>query len=304
MATIGDRDTSEEVHGMTLRLRTAPTTGHYVRLTLIRRPRLIFGWTYNVNESRAEWGAPASEEPTALGPGRLISWRWTTRRDADTRLKIRRQTLIDLGYEVLDHHLGCRDRWDWLKDLAARQLGPGTDEARELNPAILRHAFNALGLHADQRLAGIAEILQLDDAQLRRPTDRCVAAADPDTMELTLGLLLDDEDASLRAVGLRWLDRPVTLFQLRDSTVATWLCQDDERATRLAPQLVVRGLALLGRTGLARVARDATHESIRASAHVWLERTVGEVTDAGRRSPEDDETGRLSPGAEAAKRPS
>ncbi|TPV94788.1 MAG: hypothetical protein B7733_13325 [Myxococcales bacterium FL481] len=257
-----------EIVGQTLRLTTGArhTAAQYVHLAVVRRPGLVFGWSYNVREARAEWGRPGMPEPTGLGKGRLLSWRWLDRDAADALYAARERVFADLGYEAVELPKRHRDQWDWLRELAQRQLGQASDAHHDPCAAV-QHAFAALDLPTEQRLVGIASVLGLELAQLREPTAKTVCRLDGERLELALTLMRRDHDHTVRQLAMRWLEVPETLFQIRPDTLIRW-CDDRPVADIVASLLPRRGLAIFGPSGVRRLAELATqpHLGRRAAA--------------------------------------
>lgn len=257
---------ASEVYGQTLRLAAGAHDGAaaYVRLAIVRRRGRLFGWSYNVREARAEWSADTRHEPAALGDGRLLSWRWLDRDAAEAAYARREQTFIALGYGAIEDPTIHRGRWDWLRDLAQRQLAHSPDATHD-PCAALQRAFATLDMPAHDRSCGIANVLGIDVTTLLAPTAEVASRADAAALELALDLMQRDGDRELRDAALRWLRLPPTLFQLQPRTLLDW-CDRPDIAAIVAPLVPQRGLALLGPHGVQTLADTARDPQLRRSA--------------------------------------
>ena len=74
------------MRGLTLRLSGEGGATRYVRLTFVERRGLLGSW-HNVREARAERSSDERGLPSALGEGRMLSWRPLTLRDAEALLR-------------------------------------------------------------------------------------------------------------------------------------------------------------------------------------------------------------------------
>jgi hypothetical protein len=265
-----------EQRGFTLRL--CPTgagsdTERFVRASVVVRRGLLSGW-FNVREARAE-PQGREDQPRLVGGGRLLSWRWLTEREADRILGARLRVLEAMGYQLVDAQLALRGPWDWLRDLIHRGLSGDAERSEPAEPGAhqaLRDALSRLGLHKNELVEGIADVLGLHAVRFENPDPGTVAGVDREHLEVLLPLLIEHADPALRDIGERWLANPTTVFELRRDIVLRWLERDGEASRVLAPRLAREGLALLGPDALARLAVTSESQRVRDNARVWVRR--------------------------------
>jgi hypothetical protein len=246
---------------------------HFVRASLVRREGL-FGGVFNVREARAE-PRTTGGQPRRLGEGRLLSWRWLSRAEADRLLEARIFTLEAMGYELIDAHVASRGTWDWLRELVRRGLpqaeGERDDEAARARQA-LHDALCRLGLRTHEVIEGIADVLGVHPTRLTTPDPETIASVDREHIGALLPFLLEHDDAELRTIGERWLTSPTTAFELGRDVLVRWLERDGPASRVLAPRLPRDGLSLLGPDELARLASTSESARVRQNARVWVSR--------------------------------
>ncbi len=270
-----------ESRGTTLELdprrRAGRGASRYVRLALVRRAGLLA--RFNVTESRAEPG-DAERGAEALGPGRLLSWRWLSKHDAIGILEDRRRTLEALGYRVASETSTPQAEWDWLRDLVSRQIDQAREAveqvARDIAPEAgqgVREVMSRLAQEpAEPPLERAADRLGLELAQVIDPDRSAIARTDRARLGEVLPDLLADPDPEVQTAGARWLALPATAYELDPAQVEAWLAGDGPAAQQLADRIPREGLALVGPEALGRLARDATMPEIKDAAKRWVDR--------------------------------
>ena len=265
-----------EQRGFTLEL--SPETGasseaaQFVRLSLLRRNALLSRW-FNVQESRAEHRDQAG--PRSLGEGRMLSWRWLSRREAEDLLATRLETLASLGYEILDSSEQPRGDWDWLRDLVRQQLRPAAPGEQADAPSNLAELLAAAGLDADQTLRGVAEACGLQPDEVREPNARVVGRCDGEQLALLVPFLANHDDPTIQSVGEAWATLPSTAYEVDQRHLRDWMAGEDTLSGLLGPRVHQEGLALLGPEGLADLASHAQRATVREAAGAWLDRLPG-----------------------------
>jgi hypothetical protein len=277
-----------EGRGYTLILTHPRGPDRYARLALVHK-RTLLGTAYNVREARAEDAERSGREPSALGLGRMLSWRWLGQREADDLLAARLRTLETLGYSVLGADTVKRGPWDWLRDLVNRQLHrPAADEIGEAKDqnggppghdsqqaaSNLRESLARLGLEPHAVIEGLSTILEIEPAKLREPTPELVATIEPELLALLLPVFIEHDSESLREVGRRWLALRATPYELDAAVLERWVGGEGELALALVPRLEREGLALLGPEALARLSHTAAQPRVKAIAGRWHARLV------------------------------
>lgn len=270
-----------EERGLTLQLTSAHaeerSDARFVRLAVVRRTGLLSRW-FNVQEMRAERGAlDGMDEPSPheLGRGRLLSWRWLARREADELLGHRLETLQSLGYAVIDRSDEPRGEWAWLRELVKQQLDAGEHDgatSTDDRAQTLARTLERLGMEPETVERGVAQLLGIDPAALRKPDAATVAACDRVQLAVLLPFLLAHPDDRLRQIGERWLALPATAYELEAPTVESWLADDGPLARGLVSRIEREGLALVGTDALRRLAEGARRDDVRASAEQWIGR--------------------------------
>lgn len=268
-----------EERGLTLQLASAHaderSDARFVRIAVVRRAGLLSRW-FNVQEMRAE-AAPheLDRSPHGVGDGRLLSWRWLSRREADELLGHRLETLQSLGYAIIDRSEQPRGEWDWLRELVRQQLTPaeaGAGGSTQARAEALSDSLERLGMEPASIERGVAELLSLDAAALRSPDAATVAACDASQLGVLLPFLTAHRDDGLREIGDAWLALPTTAYELDPNLVTSWLGDDGPLARALVSRLEREGLALLGPDRLRRLSREARRDDVRSAASQWSAR--------------------------------
>lgn len=167
-----------------------------------------------------------------------------------------------------------RQRWDWLRDLVARQRTQlalperGSPSRRDA----LRDALERLGLDDHDLLDGVATVLGLDVATLRAPGPQALAAVFADDLALVLPLLLEHRSPSIRAVGRAWFGVPEAIYTVPSDQAERWLLDSIAAGDLLAERVGAEGLAWLGPESLRRLATTAASPLARHAAQAWCER--------------------------------
>ncbi len=270
-----------EARGYTLELdprrRAGRGASRFVRLALVRRAGLLA--RFNVTESRAEPG-DAERGAEALGPGRLLSWRWLSKGDAAGILEDRRRTLEALGYRLAAETSSPQGEWDWLRDLVSRQLDQAREAveqvARDIAPDAedaVREVMSRLSQEpGEPPLQRAARRLGMELELVIDPDAAAIARTDRSLLGEVLPDLLADADPQVQTAGARWLAIPATAYELDPAQIEAWLAEDGPAAQQLADRLAREGLALIGPEALGRLARDAVLPEVKDAAQVWVQR--------------------------------
>ena len=252
-----------ETRGLTLRLMGPSGTARFVRLTLVERRGLLGSW-FNVREARAERTAEEKGLPSALGEGRLLSWRPQPKRDAEGLLTQRTRTLERIGYTVIHSSEAERAPWAWLQDLVHRQLkrnddagtSPAEAEAK-LQREQIAEAIAVVDAQieakiadeppegedeaapepvqeetAAQMLEGLARMVGLEAEAFREPDLGQLAQVDLDALAPLLDQLVENPRPELRKVAARWLELPALVYELDPAMIERWL-EEGRAAARL-----------------------------------------------------------------------
>lgn len=276
-----------EARGYTLILTHPRGPDRYARVALVTK-RTLLGMAYNVREARAEDAARSGRAPEALGFGRMLSWRWLGQSEAEQLLSARLRTLETLGYSVEGTgDEAARGPWDWLRELVQRQLerpsgereiSPSDDARRESDVRDAGHttelgeALAQLGLEPERIMEGLAEILELEEAELRDPSPATLQALEPELLALLLPVWLEHDSDSLQAIGRRWLALPATPYELELVTLERWVGAPGAIARALAPRLEREALALLGPEAIGRLSHTASEARIKDITTRWRTR--------------------------------
>jgi hypothetical protein len=283
-----------EMRGLTLRLSGEGGATRYVRLTMVERRGLLGAW-HNVREARAERAADERGLPSALGEGRMLSWRPLTQRDADELLQQRTRTLERIGYKVIHSSEAERAPWAWLSDLVHRQLARSDEpslgkESTHENPSTEDPARAKIHPAApapegaapapdpgtppetDEPLTCFAQRLGLEATLFERPRLELLASVDLDALAPLLDELVEHERAELRAVAKRWLELPTLVYELDPAMIERWLEQGRTPARIIAARLPAEGLALCGEGTLRRLQQRSQSPRVRQFAGQWVSR--------------------------------
>lgn len=269
-----------EGRGYTLILTHPRGPDRYVRVVLVHK-RTLLGQAFNIREARAEDAERSGREPSSLGLGRMLSWRWLGEREAEQLLAARLRTLETLGYSVLGAESTKRGPWDWLRDLVNRQLHRSADAAGEKAEQDaqqaadnLRESLTRLGLEPHAVIEGLSTILEIEQDKLREPTPELLATIEPELLALLLPVFIEHASPSMHEVGQRWLALRATPYEIDAAVLERWIGGDGALALALAPRLEREGLALLGPEALARLSHTAAQPRVKAIAGRWHARLV------------------------------
>ncbi len=169
----------------------------------------------------------------------------------------------------------ARRRWDWLRELVARQRAD-TAAAPARTPDALHDAIARLGLGDGTIVDGLAATLGLDREQVGDPDDAALARAVPEDLAMLLPPLCEHSSPQLRALAERWLALPSTIYAVPIDRAERWLADHPAIAELLAPRVAGEGLAWLGPEALARLSSTGATASVRAAAMTWRDRLAVE----------------------------
>jgi hypothetical protein len=167
----------------------------------------------------------------------------------------------------------ARRRWDWLRDLVARQRAE-TAASPTRSPAALHDAIARLGLSDATIVDGLAATLGLDRVQVSTPDERALALAVPEDLALLLPPLCDHPSTRLRELARAWLALPSLIYYVPIDRAERWLADHPAIAELLVPRIAGEGLAWLGPEALARLATMGATPDVRAAASRWRDRLV------------------------------
>ena len=279
-------------------------TARFVRLTLVERRGLLGAW-FNVREARAERAAGEKGLPSALGEGRLLSWRPLPKREAEGLLTERTRTLERIGYTVIHSSESEREPWAWLQDLVHRQLrrdeeaegapAPSDPQREEIAEAIA-HADEQLRARSREpqaqasepepetisppdpaeeaavMLEGLASMVGLEPRAFAEPTIEELGTVDLDALAPLLDQLVENPRPELRKVAANWLELPALVYELDPAMIERWLEEGRAAARLIAARLPAEGLALCGESSLRRLHQRSRSPRIRQFAGQWVSR--------------------------------
>lgn len=167
----------------------------------------------------------------------------------------------------------ARRRWDWLRELVARQRADTAATARR-SPDALHDAIARLGLSDATIVDGLAATLGLDRTQVTTPDERALGLAVPEDLALLLPPLCEHPSATLRELARAWLALPSLVYAVPSDRAERWLSDHPAIAQLLAHRIAGEGLAWLGPEALARLASTGATLEVREAAARWRERFV------------------------------
>lgn len=167
----------------------------------------------------------------------------------------------------------ARRRWDWLRELVARQRADTAATPRR-SPDALHDAIARLGLSDATIVDGLAATLGLDRTQVIAPDERALGLAVPEDLALLLPPLCEHPSAKLRELAHAWLALPSLVYTVPADRAEHWLSDHPAIAQLLVHRIAGEGLAWLGPEALARLACTGATPAVREAAARWRERLV------------------------------